>query len=150
MKTTNLSAIFSTADAAEAAFYSAFSNCELAEMELVWSEDEIVCIHPGSDPLIGHSAVMRSWKDIFSNAESPSLQIKLLSRTEKDSIAVHVVEEHIYSGNLTSANATIVLATNIYQQEGHGWRLLLHHAALPSRQYGRSNTSEMQGQHRLQ
>ena len=47
-----------SAEQAEAAFYRAFEKADLGAMMAVWAEDEeILCIHPGGQRLIGMDAV---------------------------------------------------------------------------------------------
>jgi len=122
---------FSSPEAAEAAFYAAFANCNVQAMDMVWANAEVVCIHPGSMALLGREAVMRSWINILSQAEPPNLHIELVSRTESDGLAIHVVEEHITPQTGSPEPTSVVLATNIYRLETSGWRLLEHHASTP-------------------
>jgi uncharacterized protein (TIGR02246 family) len=121
----------STPQAAESAFYAAFSACDYKAMEAVWADDGVVCIHPGSSALLGRDAVMRSWSNMLLNAEPPNIRINVISRTAGNGLAVHVVEEHISSGYGDAASVSMVLATNVYRQEDDGWRLLEHHASVP-------------------
>ena len=127
----NLVSKYSSSEAAEAAFYKAFANCNLQAMDAVWADTEVVCIHPGSTALVGREVVMRSWTHILTNAEPPDLGVEVLSRTVRDKLAVHVVEEHLTPVTDSSASTLVVLATNVYCLEGDGWRLLEHHASTP-------------------
>jgi len=122
---------FSSPEAAEAAFYFAFAACDLNEMNQVWASEGVVCIHPGSDALIGREAVMQSWSDILLNSELPSLHTEVLSRIIRDDLAVHVVEESIAPGGGSQDMVSIVLATNVYCRDENGWRMLEHHASAP-------------------
>jgi ketosteroid isomerase-like protein len=119
--------IYTSPDDVEAAFYVAFSHCDLRTMENVWADDDVICVHPGSQAIVGHTAVIRSWAHIFSNAALPSMQINVIKRTGNETMAVHVVEEHIATGEHTSAT---VLATNVYQKYAQGWLMVEHHAAV--------------------
>jgi len=119
-----------TADAAEAAFYAAFVDCDIQAMKAVWADAEVICVHPGSSVLIGREVVMQSWSHILTNAEPPNLNIEVLSRTVCNELAVHVVEEHIASMTGSPEPASIVLATNVYSLEPDGWRLREHHASM--------------------
>jgi ketosteroid isomerase-like protein len=123
---------FESADAAEAAFYAAFTALDLEGMERVWSDGEsAVCVHPGGDLLPGKSAVMQSWTEILSGVAPPRVEYRVLQRTESPGLAVHLVEESIRAGGDSKAEANRVLATNIYVQGPGGWRLAGHHASLP-------------------
>jgi len=123
---------FSTPEAVEAAFYAAFCACDIQAMDLVWARTEVICIHPGSTALVGRNVVLRSWKNILMDAEPPHLHIKVISRIVSDKLAVHVVEEHIAPVAGAAGITSVVLATNIYRHEEDGWRMLEHHASLPS------------------
>lgn len=121
----------STPEAAEAAFYDAFADCDVKAMDAVWADGNVICIHPGSSALVGRDAVMRSWENMLLYAEPPNIRVEVLSRTASDGLAVHVVEEHITSGYGDSASSSMVLATNIYRYEDNRWQLLEHHASVP-------------------
>jgi ketosteroid isomerase-like protein len=132
MSPTNF-AQFATPDLAEAAFYQAFAHCDLKAMEGIWAHENAVCIHPGSDALLGHEAVMSSWGNIFSGAMPPGLNYHVVSRTVNNDLAIHVVQEFISAQDASgSSNTNKVLTTNIYRREnGTGWRMLEHHASVP-------------------
>lgn len=98
----------------------------------VWAEDDnISCIHPLGQILVGREAVRAAWATIFQN--TPDMQILINGRaSEQDgSFAIHVVEEHIRSGNQPAG--TPMHATNVYRLTDTGWRMVLHHAS-PSAQ----------------
>jgi ketosteroid isomerase-like protein len=122
---------FSTSEIVEAAFYAAFANCDLKAMDAVWADAEVICIHPGSSALVGREVVMRSWTNILTNAEPPTLKVEVISRTVCNELAVHVVAEHITPETGSPEPASVVLATNVYCLEKDGWRLLEHHASMP-------------------
>jgi hypothetical protein len=111
----------------ERVFYQAFANCDLLAMKQVWAGGEVICVHPGSQAIVGYEAVMRSWEYIFHDAELPDIQIKLLNRFVSDSLAVHVVEEHISTGNNKSA---LLLASNVYRHTESGWLMVEHHGSV--------------------
>lgn len=121
---------FPTSNAAEAAFYAAFADCDYKAMDAVWASEGVICIHPGSPVLVGRDVVMRSWANILVHSEPPTLRIKLVSQTVSETLAVHVVEEHITSGEPKAATTAVVQATNVYRCESDGWRLLEHHASI--------------------
>jgi ketosteroid isomerase-like protein len=116
-----------SSDDVEATFYVAFSHCDRMMMETVWGNDDVICVHPGSQAIIGHTAVLRSWEHIFSNAVLPSMQINVVKRTVNETMAVHLVEEHIATGESTSA---IVIATNVYRKFEQGWLMVEHHGSV--------------------
>ncbi len=115
----------------EAAFYRALRDLDLNLMRRVWSESpEVYCIHPGGQLLNGFQDVESSWIEIFSSADPPMIEEKLLHYRSGGDLAVHLVEEWIRPAG-SQARATKVLATNMYIREQTGWRMLCHHASLP-------------------
>lgn len=121
-----------SAEAAEAAFYQAFSATDVQAMDRVWLDrDTAVCIHPGGGLLLGKAEVMQSWTEIFSGATPPHIEYRLLSVIEAPSIRVHLVEELIRTGGNPDARPNRVVATNVYVRDGGSWRMSTHHASLP-------------------
>lgn len=119
---------FATPQEAEAAFYRAFSQRDLPAMMAVWAEDEdVVCIHPGGQTLMGAEAVRASWAEIFRNAPDMQFVVAEKQRSQNDTLAVHVVHEHIRTGGEMSRAP--ILATNVYRRTESGWRMVLHHAS---------------------
>lgn len=131
MKLTASNQGFETPEATERMFYQAFRKCDLAAMSRVWADKGVVCVHPGSDVLIGRDAVMQSWAKILTNAAEPKIHINVLSKTVQDGMAVHLVEEYITPGGDKKSVTSIVIATNIYQRGDYGWRIIEHHGTAP-------------------
>jgi hypothetical protein len=123
---------FPTPEAAEAAFYMAFANTDLAAMARVWhaSPADIRCVHPGGDLLAG-GAVLESWRSIFSGTQAPSVQYRLLHQTRAGDISIHLVEERVGPAGSAEDALTRILATNVYRRTAQGWGMTLHHATLP-------------------
>ena len=117
---------FASADEVEAAFYAAFNRCDREAMADLWADDEVVCIHPGSQAIVGYEAVIRSWSYIFTHAELPDIQVHIVKRAVTEALVVHVVEERILTGE---AIAT-VLATNVYKKYEEGWLMVEHHGSV--------------------
>ena len=62
---------------ANEAFYQAFAERDMGEMEAIWSEQApVACIHPGWHPLAGREAVLESWRAILANADSPPIRCR--------------------------------------------------------------------------
>lgn len=120
---------FSSPEAAEAAFYSAFEARDLDAMMATWGSGEsIVCIHPLAAPLNGRSAVTAGWKSIFEAAEHFSLYTEVAHQMHDATHAIHVVREHLAIGKEAGQRPPI-LSTNIYRKENDGWHMVLHHAS---------------------
>ncbi len=118
-----------TPEQAETAFYRAFERADLAAMMAVWAEDEeIVCVHPGGERLVGFDAVRDSWRQLFS--QGPRLRFQLLDRRVHAvrPMSIHTLYESITLGGEVGP-AHLALTTNIYLLTPAGWRLLAHHAS---------------------
>lgn len=120
---------YSSAKDVEAAFYSAFSRCDLEAMQILWARDNAVCVHPGAEPIQGYESIVRSWRHIFSDALRPNVQIKVIQSIAGDDLAVHMVEEHIGSAAAPRQGA-VVFATNIYRRSEQGWLMVAHNASV--------------------
>ena len=60
-------------------------------------------------------------------AEPPDIQVRLVSAISNETLAVHVVEEHISTGGASSA---VLLATNVYRRYDTGWLMVEHHGSV--------------------
>jgi ketosteroid isomerase-like protein len=121
----------------EAAFYRAFAELAMDGMEAVWSPGaDVVCIHPGGPVLEGRAAVLRSWTDIFRSAVPPAVALRTIFTSQDADLAVHLVEERIGARGAGASVGAVVIATNVYRRETEGWRLVVHHASVPTQ--GRS------------
>lgn len=123
---------FNSPDAVENAFYKAFADCDTRAMDDVWADDDVICIHPGSSPLVGYNAVLRSWRTILDNSEPPNLHFEVVYKYINSNLAVHIVAEQIRSELSKPESVAIVLATNVYRRDTDGWRMIEHHASLSS------------------
>lgn len=129
MKKTN----FPTPQDAEAAFYEALERADLEAMMEVWSEDEEVsCIHPGGPRLTGFAQVREHWAQMFKSGQR--LQVHLSDQVIVSGMmfAVHSVHENILVPGAQGEGGgmrSVVVATNVYQRSGNGWRMLLHHGS---------------------
>ena len=105
--------------AANRAFYRAFVARDLAAMTALWAETApVACIHPGWDALTGRTAVLASWRDIFTQATA------IECRAERvlvfgDSACV-ICHETVGGG--------LLVATNYFVREADAWRMVHHQA----------------------
>jgi len=122
---------FPTPQDAEAAFYAALERADLEAMMEVWSDDEEVsCIHPDCPRLTGFAQVRENWAQIFDSGQR--LQVHLSDQVIIAGMlfAVHSLHENILVRSGEGAGSrSIVIATNVYQRSGEGWRMLLHHGS---------------------
>ena len=117
--------------AAEAAFYTAFAELDLAGMRKVWVDSaDASCIHPGAALLQGIEDIMTSWASIFDSSQAPQVEPRLVQASMDRNLAVHTVAESISTGS--GESSALVMATNVYARTEDGsWRMLAHHASLP-------------------
>lgn len=130
---------FSSAAEVEAAFYAAFSRCDIAAMHALWARDDAVCVHPGAEAIKGYDAILRSWEHIFRDAELPNVQINVIQTLTAGDLEVRMVEEHIGSATDPQQGA-VVFATNIYCRSEQGWLMVAHNASIMRVQQARSHT----------
>jgi len=131
--------VYPSAEDVEAAFYAAFSRCDLEVMRNLWVRGDVVCVHPGAEPIQGYEAVVRSWRHIFSGAERPNVQIKIIQSIVSDDLVMHMVEEHIGSSAAPHQGA-VVFATNVYRRNGQGWLMVAHNASVVRTRQAQSQT----------
>lgn len=124
-----MSAIYTTPEDVEEAFYDAISRGDLDALMGTWAdEDDIVCIHPTGQRLSGHHAIRESWSSIFTNNTRFNMRFERSTRWQGVIIAVHSVVEYLYvAGDATGHGP--MLSTNVFQRGAKGWRLLSHHTS---------------------
>ena len=119
----------STPEQVETAFYRAFERADLTAMLAVWAEDEeIICVHPDGERLLGFDAVRDSWRQMFSQGPRLRFQLVDLRVHTVRLMSVHNLYESITASGETRPTA-LTLATNIYLLTPSGWRMLMHHAS---------------------
>lgn len=126
---------------AEAAFYRAFEQTNLADMVGVWDDaSDVVCVHPMSGALRGARAVAESWREIFAGEVNMRFGIEPIQTSRVGALAIHIVKEHIeVPGGKPVAPMT---ATNVYRETPNGWRMILHHASpSPGTAVGRASSA---------
>ncbi len=117
---------------AHAAFYAAFEAGDLAAMEALWVEDDsALCVHPGTTPVRGASAVRRAWALIM--ATTPYIQFILtdVDVRRRDQVAYVTCVENVLVGGEASDQfrAGISIATHVMVRTEDDWRLWVRHAS---------------------
>jgi len=108
--------------AANEAFYRAFAARDLAAMDRLWAHAaEVACIHPGWAPCEGRKAVMASWAGILGNPDSPKVRCLRPRVSLHGGLGLVVCYEGI--------EGSYLIATNLFVEEGGGWKLVHHQAA---------------------
>ena len=105
------------------AFYAAFSARDAGALEDLLAKDEPVwCLHPGWPLLRGRRQVMASWRSILGNEHSPPVVCVGAQAEIKDGLGLVCCYEKL--------EGAVLVATNLFRQEGGIWRLF-HHQAGP-------------------
>lgn len=122
---------FKTAFLAEQAFYLAFVRKDIKLMEKVWANTVTTyCLHPAQQPLVGTTAIMNSWQQVFSSIQTTQLKIEHQNIGSDKNLAVHRVTEHISmkTKEKTEQQATIH-SINTFQCINNNWYMISHHSA---------------------
>ncbi|CAN6310717.1 unnamed protein product [Urochloa humidicola] len=115
--------------AANARFYNAFKNGDIAAMHSIWAKgDHVYVIHPAAGRISGYDVVMQSWEMVCNADYEFPLSIDLKN-----------IEVHI-RGNLGYVTCLEVvknkgrtwgkqIATNIFEKVNGTWLISVHHAS---------------------
>ena len=115
--------------AANDAFYRAFETLDIERMRAVWlTSDEIKCIHPGWELVVGWDAVMNSWELIMRNTPRIGFRLEDVQVVVNGGIGWVQCLENILDGD---AVVGLAIATNLFQQNHDGRWLMIHHHASP-------------------
>lgn len=116
-------------DEIEAAFYDALARADLEALMALWADDEdIICIHPGGQRLVGHVAIRAVWEEILSQG-ALHIQPRQLHATHTMLSAVHSIVEDIAHPENKPADVHVI-ASNVYMKTAHGWKIVMHHASV--------------------
>lgn len=103
------------------AFYLAFRERDLEAMERIWSRNaQVICIHPGWNPLTTRSEIMASWRAILANPDAPQIRSYGASVFQQGDVSSVICYERLDAG--------ILVATNNFVIED-GEPKLVHHQA---------------------
>jgi ketosteroid isomerase-like protein len=109
--------------AANAEFYRAFNEGDLASMTELWAEHApVACLHPGQPLLLGRDAVLRAWRDILMH--QPSFEL----RSDEPRVQVFGDTAIVYCYEATDDQPAHLAATNVFVREASSWRMVHHHA----------------------
>lgn len=121
--------ILGSPDEIEIAFYDALNRADIDALMALWADEEdIVCIHPGAQRLIGYTAIRTVWQHIFDQGPL-SIRARKIHASQHTLTAVHSVIEEVTDDANAPADRHII-ATNIYIRTAQGWKIVLHHASI--------------------
>lgn len=116
--------------AANQAFYHAFSSRDLKQMTALWWQGATsMCIHPGSQVLLGWSDISNSWESIFHNTNSLEIDIEVVKVEVDRAIAYVMVREIVLQSHRGRSMKAQSMATNIFQKMAQKWYLVSHHGS---------------------
>lgn len=116
--------------AANTNFYAAFESLDLAQMEAVWAhDDEVSCVHAGSELLLGWDEVRDRWGRIFANAKRVRVALSCVWLRVEGNAGWVVCTERVTTAFTDGFDDTRVQATNIFVRHEEGWLLVARHAS---------------------
>lgn len=116
--------------AANQAFYDAFSNRDIGKMNLLWWQGSTsLCIHPGSQTLMGWDTIQASWSSIFRNTDWLEIDLEVLKVEIDQSLAYVVVQEMVLQSSRGRKMKAQSIATNLFQKMAQKWYLVHHHGS---------------------
>ena len=121
--------VWGSPDDIEAAFYEALQTGNIERLMACWAdEDEVVCVHPGGQRLVGAAAIRASFEGLFANG---TLQAKPMQVRKVESLAsaMHNLLEVVDVMTPQGPRNAYVIATNVYHRTPQGWRMVAHHAS---------------------
>lgn len=115
---------------ANARFYRAFEALDLDAMERVWGRGaHVACVHPGWPLLSGWPSVRASWESIFANTAEIRFSLSDVRIVATGGAAWVTCVENILSEVQGRLTVTSVVATNVFERDLDGWRMVHHHAS---------------------
>ncbi len=110
-------------------FYQALEAHSLEEIETLWSHAPYVrCIHPGGIVMEGWETVRQSWRAILEGGWEFTIAPRNVSIDLFGALAVVVLTEEVVSH--TMRDVAMVMATNIFERDAEGWKIIHHHGSL--------------------
>ena len=115
------------------AFYAAVEAGDLDRIEkLSSSERELVCVHPGAEPIHGTSGVLRSWALIMANTDYIQFFLTDVRVSLHGDLAAVTCAENILTAGeepTASFHGGKAQALNVFTREQDGWRMWIHQAS---------------------
>jgi ketosteroid isomerase-like protein len=116
--------------AANQRFYVAFESLDLAGMEAVWAHDEQVeCVQPGWELLLGWEEVRERWARIFKNTKRVRVALSGIWVRVEGKVGWVACTARVTTAFAEGFDEAIVQATNIFVESEGQWLLVAHHAS---------------------
>jgi ketosteroid isomerase-like protein len=119
--------------AANAELYAAFEAGDFDRMSDLWVDgrgaESAMCVHPGWPPVLGRSAVLRSWAVIMANTTYIQFFLTDVRAELVGETAVVTCGENVLTAVDDDLGGGQVVATNVFRRTPAGWRLWIHHAS---------------------
>ena len=120
--------IYTTPQDAASAFYQAFEARDLDAMMATWADDEeVVCVHPGGQRLVGYDAIRNSWEQLFAGDVRLKFRLEQPIAIDTVGLAVQSAIEHVFLAD--GSPRGLAVATNVFMRTPSGWRVVCHHAS---------------------
>ncbi len=122
-------------EAANAALYDAFERADVDAMAQVWVGGALAssawCVHPGSAPVVGRDAVLRSWTLLMANTAYIQFVLTGVTVRVDGDHAVVTCTENVLTAHSDESDlgGGAAVATNAFLREDGRWRVWLHHAS---------------------
>lgn len=111
-------------------YYKAFENFDIEMMSQIWSNtDDVVCIHPGWDILVGWEKVKEGWNKIFMEETLLKFTIRNPNVIIRYKIGIISCIEEIFISSRETISQTFIATTNLYQETESGLKLFYHHSS---------------------
>lgn len=122
--------VFTSPAEVEQYFYEALREADLAKLMQTWADDDdIVCIHPNGERLVGAQAIQASWKEILEKGPL-SIEARTPVIFHNGMTVIHTLIEKHYFATTHGQKEVLCYVTNIFHKNRTGWHLILHHASL--------------------
>jgi uncharacterized protein (TIGR02246 family) len=123
------SVLLARAEDVEAQYYDALQNGDLERLMATWADDEeIVCIHPGGQRMIGPMAVRASFEAMLAGGGVAAVP-EQVRRLQGAGVAVHHLVERLRVATPEGPRQAYVMVTHVFLHTTQGWRMVAHHAS---------------------
>lgn len=115
------------------AFYDAIEHGDIDLMGSLWlHDDDTVCVHPGSEAILGTSAILRSFAVLMANVGYIQFILTDVEVVRRGNVAIVSCTENVLS-EAEGEEPTVFAggrgaATDVLVETPTGWKLWSHHS----------------------